>query len=227
MASRKKNSIAKRAYNPSADWGIPLPTPNMHLVEMDSIGQGVLPEIDGSQNLRWLPWRPYWKSERAENRNEPSPTHPQHAQSKWIRLAKAFSPKWTETKFTMAAVAAILKIGDRQKSKGTFPYPPPTCTVEMDSIGQGVLPEIDGNQIYDGCRGGHIENQESAENRKEPSPTHPNMHSRNGFDRPRRSSRNRRKPITGRTDAPRRPDGRTDVTDRRTSHVTTIPLMPI
>jgi hypothetical protein len=82
----------------------------------------------------------------------------------------AFSPKWTETKFTMAAVADILKIRDRRKSKGTFPYPPPTCTVEMDSIGQGVLPEIDGNQIYDGC---HIENQESAENRKESSPTHP------------------------------------------------------
>jgi hypothetical protein len=74
-----------------------------------------------------------------------------------------------ETKFMMAAVAAILKIRDRRKSKGSFPYPTPTCTVEMDSISQGILPEMDGNQIYDGC---HIENQ-IAENRKEPSPTHP------------------------------------------------------
>jgi hypothetical protein len=105
---------------------------------MDSIGQGVLPEIDGNQIYDGCRGGHSENQESAENRKEPSPTQPQHAQSKWIRSAKAFSPKWRETKFTMAAVAAILKIRDRRKSKGTFPYPPPTCTVEMDSIGLGV-----------------------------------------------------------------------------------------
>jgi hypothetical protein len=87
---------------------------------------------------------------------------------------KAFSPKSTETKFTMAA---LLKIGERRKSKRTFPYPPPTCTVEMDSIGQGILPEMDGNQIYDGCRGGHIENRRAPKIERNLHLPTPNMHS--------------------------------------------------
>jgi hypothetical protein len=102
---------------------------------MDSIGQGVLPEIDGNQ---------IYDGCHIENQ-------------------------------------------EHRKSKGTFPYPPPTCTVEMDSIGQGILPEMDGNQIYDGCRGSHIENRRAPKiERNLPLPT-PNMHSQNGFDRPRRS----------------------------------------
>jgi hypothetical protein len=136
---------------PRRERNLPLLTPNMHSRNgFDRPRRS--PRNWRKPNLRWLP---YWKSERAENLKEPSPTHPQHAQSKWIRAAKAFSPKSTETKFTMAAILNDWK-------------------------------------------------SESAENRKEPSPTHPNMHSLNGLDRPRRSSRNRRKPITGRTDVPTR-----------------------
>jgi hypothetical protein len=64
-----------------------------------------------------------------------------------------------ETNFKMVAVAAIFKIETCQFSKVTFPYQPRTCTIEIDSIQQAVLLEIDGNQFQDGGRGGHIENR--------------------------------------------------------------------
>jgi hypothetical protein len=62
---------------------------------MDSISQGVLPEINGNQIYDGC----HIENRSAENRKEPYPAHPQHAQSKWIRSAKAFSPKLTETNY--------------------------------------------------------------------------------------------------------------------------------
>ena len=56
----------------------------------------------------------------------------------------------------MAAMEATLKIAARPFSKGTFLYSTPTYPEKMDLIGQGVLLEIDGNQIQDGCPSRHI-----------------------------------------------------------------------
>ena len=46
----------------------------------------------------------------------------------------------------MAAMEATLKIAVRPFSKGTFLYSTPTYPAKMDSIGQGTLLKIDGNQ---------------------------------------------------------------------------------
>jgi hypothetical protein len=68
---------------------------------MDSIGQGILPEMDGNQIYDGRHGG-HIENRSAENRKEPSPTHPQHAQSKWIRSAKVFSPKSTDRQTDIA-----------------------------------------------------------------------------------------------------------------------------
>jgi hypothetical protein len=79
-------------------------------------------------------------------------------------------------------MVAIVKIETRRFSKGTFPYLPPTRTIEIDLIQQAVLLEIDGNQFQDGGRGGHIENRNMPIfERKLPLLT-PNTHTQNLFD---------------------------------------------
>ena len=57
-------------------------------------------------------------------------------------------------------MVAILKIAAWHTHTRTHAlYSTPTRPAKMDSIGQGVLLEIDGNQFKDGCHGGHIENR--------------------------------------------------------------------
>jgi hypothetical protein len=69
-------------------------------------------------------------------------------------------------------ILAILKIETCRFSKGTFPYSPPTHTIEIDSIRQAVLLEIDGNQFQDGGHGGNIENQNTPIFERNRPPSH-------------------------------------------------------
>jgi hypothetical protein len=94
-------------------------------------------------------------------------------QKKSDQSTEAFVRKSMETNFKMVA---ILKIETRRFSKGTFPYSPPTCTIEIDLIRQGVLLEIEGNQFQDG---GHIENRNTPIFERNLPLLTPNMHTQN------------------------------------------------
>jgi hypothetical protein len=83
-------------------------------------------------------------------------------------------------------------------SKGTFPYSLPTHTLEIDSMVQVVLHEIDGNQFQ--ARWWPYWKLKHADFWKEPSPTmpySPPTRTKNSFEPTSHSPWNLRKPITG------------------------------
>ena len=84
---------------------------------------------------------------------------PSWAQSTmWIsnRAVKAFSCYWTETKFKMADMAAILEKLPHPFSLGFFSSMVPIYPVNFKLIGAGVLLLLSENKMQDGCHGGHI-----------------------------------------------------------------------
>ena len=76
----------------------------------------------------------------------------------WIsnRSIKAFSRYWTETKFKMAAMMAILEKLWHPFSIGYVSFMGPIHPINFKWIGASVLLLLNGNQIQDGWRGGHI-----------------------------------------------------------------------
>ena len=75
----------------------------------------------------------------------------------WISnwSVQAFSCYWTKTKFKMAAMAAILEKLRHPLSKGFLPYMVSIHPMHFKLIRASVL-LLYGNQIQDGCHGGHI-----------------------------------------------------------------------
>jgi hypothetical protein len=90
----------------------------------------------------------------ADDRKEPSSSHPQLATKKSDQSTQALVRKSTETKSKMAAVAAILDEQRSRSSKGTFLQSPPISHNTIGPVDQGVGQKIYGNQIQDGGRSG-------------------------------------------------------------------------
>jgi hypothetical protein len=103
--------------------------------------------------------------------------------------------KSMETKSKMAAVPAILdERRVRMSSNGTFLQSPPMSHREIGSIDPGICPLIDGNQIQDGGRSGHLGwVAELIIERNLPLVT-PNTPKKNRINRPRHLSYNWWKP---------------------------------
>jgi len=65
----------------------------------------------------------------------------------WWKSGQQFRSECHFCVFTFCPLAAILDIGPRPFSKGTFPFPPSIHHTNMKLIGQGILFKIDGNQM--------------------------------------------------------------------------------
>ena len=66
----------------------------------------------------------------------------------WWKSGQRFKSECHFCVFMFCPVAAILDIGPRPFSKGTFPFPPSIHHTNMKLIGQGILFKSDGNQRY-------------------------------------------------------------------------------
>jgi hypothetical protein len=90
----------------------------------------------------------------------------------------------------MAATAAILNERWHWSSEGTFLHSPPISHKKIEPVDRCVCQKIDGNQIQDGCCGGHLEWVAALIIDRNLPPVTPNYPQTNWTSRPRRSSDN-------------------------------------
>jgi hypothetical protein len=127
--------------------------------------------------------------------------------------------RWsTETKSKMADVAAML---DERSSKGTFLQLPPMSHQKIRPVDPCVGQKINGDQIQDGGRSGHLRWVAKVIIERNLPPVTLNEPPKNWTSRPRRWSENRRKPN------PRwRPSGMSGGADHRKEPSTSHPNKP-
>ena len=103
--------------------------------------------IELKPNSRWLPWRPYWKSYDTHFQKGSCPTWSQSTLCILNWSVQAFC-YYTETKFKMAAMAAILDKLRHPFSIGFFSFMVPIHPMNFKLIGESVLQLLNGNPQF-------------------------------------------------------------------------------